>query len=85
MKTILIIAALLTISSTVSAQSIPNAKSQTFIVLGNCGSCKKTIEKALKGVDGLDFAGQGPKSSFDLLYLLGRDIIFEFEEDDMAQ
>lgn len=33
-------------SSTTFAQSISNSKTETFKVWGNCGMCKKTIEKA---------------------------------------
>ena len=47
MKTIMFIIAFVAISSTAFAQSIPNSKSLTFKVSGNCGSCKKTIEKAV--------------------------------------
>jgi len=47
MKTVLFIIAFVAISVTAFGQSIPNAKSQTFKVWGNCGSCKKTIEKAI--------------------------------------
>lgn len=35
-----------------SCNGIPNAKTETFKVWGNCGMCKKTIEKAL-AVDGI--------------------------------
>ena len=34
-------------SSTLYSQSIPNSKTETFKVWGNCGLCKKNIEKAV--------------------------------------
>ncbi|MFN8359862.1 MAG: cation transporter [Candidatus Kapaibacterium sp.] len=47
MKTILFFVAFVALSAATFAQSIPNAKSLSFKVWGNCGSCKKTIEKAV--------------------------------------
>lgn len=32
-----------------------NIKTDTFMVYGNCGMCKATIEKALKSKDGIEY------------------------------
>lgn len=37
-------------------------KKETVKVWGNCGMCKKTIEKALKGVDGIQSASWDKKA-----------------------
>lgn len=38
------------------------SKTESVKVWGNCGMCKKTIEKALKGVDGIQTAAWDKKS-----------------------
>lgn len=45
-------------SLSASAEVLPMSKwkTVTFEVNGNCGMCKSTIEKSLKGVEGVKFA-----------------------------
>lgn len=40
----------------VSANAFGATKKETVKVWGNCGMCKKTIEKSLKGVEGIESA-----------------------------
>ena len=40
----------------VSANAFGATKEETVKVWGNCGMCKKTIEKSLKGVEGIESA-----------------------------
>lgn len=40
----------------VSANAFGATKKETVKVWGNCGLCKKTIEKSLKGVEGIESA-----------------------------
>ena len=40
----------------VSANAFGAQKKETVKVWGNCGMCKKTIEKSLKGVEGIESA-----------------------------
>ena len=55
MKSIKLIAIIMLISMGFSAcgQTVKNAKTETFQVWGNCGMCKKTIEKAANNVKGV--------------------------------
>jgi len=44
-------------------------KKETVKVWGNCGMCKKTIEKSLKGLDGLESASWDKKTKMlDVVY-----------------
>lgn len=52
---ILLISVLLFSTFQLQAQSA-NAKTETFKVYGNCGMCKRTIEKAATSVDGVKTA-----------------------------
>ena len=45
MKSILI--SLITLAAFVACNTMSNSKTESFKVYGNCGMCKKTIEKAL--------------------------------------
>ena len=58
MKSIKSIALIMLISMGFSAcgQTVKNAKTETFEVWGNCGMCKKTIEKAANSVKGVGTA-----------------------------
>ena len=55
MKNIALIITFLLICISISAQK-PNYTKKTFFVSGNCGMCKKKIEKAAKSVDGIKSA-----------------------------
>ena len=55
MKNIALIITFLLICISISAQT-PNYIKKTFLVSGNCGMCKKKIEKAAKSVDGIKSA-----------------------------
>ena len=41
---------------TISCSNTEGMKTETFTVYGNCGMCKKTIEKSLDGVKGISSA-----------------------------
>lgn len=43
------------------------------------------IGAPFKGVDGVDLAGQGAEGGFDLAGLFGGGVLFEFEEDNVAE
>ena len=43
-------------SNTTSSKTIENSKEITFGVRGNCGMCKKTIEKAANSLEGVSSA-----------------------------
>jgi copper chaperone CopZ len=45
-----------------SAAAVAGEKKETLKVWGNCGMCKKTIESALKGVDGVASASWDKKT-----------------------
>ncbi|MBL7992327.1 MAG: cation transporter [Candidatus Kapabacteria bacterium] len=56
-NTILGLLALVLVSiAFVSANAFGAQKKETVKVWGNCGMCKKTIEKSLKGVEGIESA-----------------------------
>ncbi len=51
-----IVAVILVGIAFVSANAFGATKKEAVKVWGNCGMCKKTIEKSLKGVDGIESA-----------------------------
>lgn len=53
MKNILVLAGIYAMLSFTGSGS---KERETFTVYGNCGMCEKTIENALTGVDGIDWA-----------------------------
>jgi mercuric ion binding protein len=46
-----IILSFIVLATFVACSAMANSKTETFKVYGNCGMCKKTIEKALKEND----------------------------------